>query len=482
MTAISQAPQSSRWSMRRRLAVTAGLASALMLAATSSIVFLVVRGRMIADFDRAWLARGEAVTAALEYQHDGWDLDDRPETLAPFAAGSRDAAYQMWAGQSIVARSPSLAGKDLTPREATWTPQSDWMTMPDGRAGRFQTWLFTPDRDGDISQPPAVRIVVAAVADELRQAINTLTQVLAWATVIGFGASAGLMAMMTAAATRPLQHLSDQLASRAPGPSQPVTVTDPPRELLPVITHINQAFDRVETALAREKGFTADAAHELRTPLAALRLLLEVSLAEANPPDARRHDILESHALAIRLQRIVDALLALARLDRGLVVPRPETVDLRQLLEDVWSGMAPSAATRGSTINLSGCHQTLVSTDRELVRQVLWNLLDNAICHGDPNRAIAITTARVGSGPTLLTMVNDASTAPVDLSGAGQRLWRADQARTDVGRHVGIGLSLCQRIANVLQGDFSLTRRGNQVVVTLKIIDLPLPEHSDNSN
>lgn len=162
-------------------------------------------------------------------------------------------------------------------------------------------------------------------------------------------------------------------------------------------------------------------------------------------------------------------------------MPRPETVDLRQFLEDVWSGMAPSAATRGSTITLSGCHQTLVSTDRELVRQVLWNLLDNAICHGDPNRAIAITTARVGSGPTPLTMVNDASTAPVDLSGAGQRLWRADQARTDVGRHVGIGLSLCQRIAHVLQGDFSLTRRGNQVVVTLKIIDLPLSEHSNNS-
>ncbi len=71
----------SRWSLRSRLAVTAGLAAALVLAATAVVIFLVSRQRMTADFDRTWQARGESLTSALEFHHHHWEVDQRPNAV-----------------------------------------------------------------------------------------------------------------------------------------------------------------------------------------------------------------------------------------------------------------------------------------------------------------------------------------------------------------------------------------------------------------
>lgn len=461
-----------RWSLRRRLAMAAGLAAAVVLAGTATVVFFVARTQMIADFDRIWQARGESVASALEYDRNGWDLDERPETMAVFAAASTEAAYQIRVGEMVVARSPSLAGRNL-PQEALVTQHcSQWTTMPDGRIGRTQSWLFTPDHEAQSPPAPQASIVVAAAADDLRRAISALAWLLIWATALGTGVSALLMALVATRAMRPLVELSGLLAVRTPGSASPVALADPPRELVPVVARLNDAFGRLETALEREKGFTADAAHELRTPLAALRLLLEVSQSEADPADARRGDVGEAHALALRLQRIVDALLALARLDRGLVAPRPALVSLDALIEEAWAGVASAASTRGITYRCTGSVGLAIWTDPDLLRQILANLCDNAVSHGDADSEVLCTASATYPGQAVLTISNDASTAPADLSAAGQRFWRADQARTDYGRHVGIGLSLCQRMVGVLRGGLQMERRGSQVAVTLQIADL----------
>lgn len=467
----SSAAPAGRWSLRRRLAVTAGLTSALVLAATAAVVFLIARTRMIADHDRLWQARGESVAAALEYDHGSWSLEERPETMAAFAGTSADAAYEIWVDGTVVARSPSLAGDDLPRIPDTMLEQGQWSTLPDGRLGRTIAWTFVPERDPPTTGPAAF-IVVVAPADDLHHAIGSLAWLLLWATVSGGMLSAALMALVADRAMRPLRELGLLLAQRSSATPQAVVLADPPRELAPVVARLNEAFARLEAAIEREKGFTADAAHELRTPLAALRLLLEVSLSEADPPDARRQDVSEAHALALRLQRLVDALLALARLDRGLVACRPESVDLGALVAEVWAGMAPAAEARGITLHCTGLAGLAITTDRDLTRQILVNLCDNAVSHGDLDQAVVITASTATSGGVVLTIANEATGAPADLSSAGQRLWRGEAARTGNGRHVGIGLSLCQRFAAVLTGHLHLARQGTRVSVSLHLTDL----------
>ncbi len=461
-----------RWSLRRRLALAAGAAAAVVLFGTALLVFVVARGRMIDDFDRTWQARGAAVGAALEYQDDGWDLEERSETMAVFALGPTSALYQIWVGATVVARSPSLSGKDLPgpPPRSSPAPRSAWAMLPDGRAGRVQTWTFVPDHEAAAPSAPSLpeaTIVVIAGTAELHRAITDLAWLLGWSTAVGAVVAALLMAGVVAQALRPLAALHEQLAACAPGRMQAVMVPDPPRELVPVMVQLNAAFARLEAALAREQGFTADAAHELRTPLAALRLLLEVSLSEADSPDARRQDTTAALALALRLQRLVEALLALARLDRGLVRARPEPVVVAEVMAEAWATVATAAAARGITCRSVGLSGVSIDTDRDLLRQILVNLCDNAVSHGDAHAEVVITAA-TAAGLTI-TIANAATAAPTDLSLAGQRLWRADPARTDAGRHVGIGLSLCRRLAEVIGGALRLERAGSQVIATVQL-------------
>ena len=134
--------------------------------------------------------------------------------------------------------------------------------------------------------------------------------------------------------------------------------------------------------------------------------------------------------------------------------------------------MSSAASARGITYRCTGLAGRTLTSDRDLLRHVLANLCDNAISHGDAGTEVVITATVADVGGMTVTIANQASTAPADLSAAGHRLWRADRARTDAGRHIGIGLSLCHRLLRVISGSLLVERQGTQVVVALRIPDL----------
>jgi signal transduction histidine kinase len=183
----------------------------------------------------------------------------------------------------------------------------------------------------------------------------------------------------------------------------------------------------------RERHFVADAAHELRTPLAAVRAALEAPGGGADPLAEVR-----------RLQRTVEDLLSLARLDAGAVAVVAQPVDLAGVVQQRWDLLMAKAVQRGLAAQIA-IPPAVVQGDEAKLDAIVRNLLDNAVAHADPGTGIAVELRREGEA-WLLEVANPcAALKPEDAARVRERFWRADHARS--GGHAGLGLAIADRLA-----------------------------------
>jgi heavy metal sensor kinase len=209
----------------------------------------------------------------------------------------------------------------------------------------------------------------------------------------------------------------------------------------------NQMLDRLEAAFATLQRFTADAAHELRGPLTALRSEVEVAL--HRPRDARHYRAALETVLAEteRLSRVADQLLLLARADAGALAPRWTRLDVSDLLEETAERWRPLATRSGIDIAVDVVADGEVTGDAELLRRLLNNLIDNAVRHTPADGTVTLS-GEVGTARWRLAVVD---TGPgVDPSVRAtlfQRFTRADSARGWRTGGAGLGLSLAAAIA-----------------------------------
>ncbi|SDP29271.1 HAMP domain-containing sensor histidine kinase [Afipia sp. GAS231] len=205
-----------------------------------------------------------------------------------------------------------------------------------------------------------------------------------------------------------------------------------PSEILPLVTAVNQAFDRLEDGFRVQRQFTADAAHQLRTPLAILRTRLE-TLGE-------RAGTQELHADIEGMSRIVGQLLDIAELDT-LVLDPSETADLRAVCAEVVGSIAPYALAGRKDIALKGTDDPVrIRGNAEMLQRAIFNLAENAIKYTAPDTSVDIEVRNDGSvrvrdrGPGI---------AAAEHGLIFQRFWRGDRRRTD---GAGLGLSIVRGV------------------------------------
>ncbi len=233
----------------------------------------------------------------------------------------------------------------------------------------------------------------------------------------------------------------------------------------------NEMFERLEKQVAQIRQFTADAAHELRTPLAALRGNAEVALSSKRPPDELRTAIAESIEEYDRLSRIADDLLLLARADAGQEFIRRARMRLDAAVGDVVDLFAPLAEAHGISLRCSAAEEVWIEGDDGRVRQMVGNLLDNAIKHTPTGGRVDVNLAASNGTAELTLRDTGAGIPPEHLPHVFDRFYRADRARTREGG-AGLGLSISKTIVQAHQGDVRLsseTGQGTTVCVCLPI-------------
>jgi two-component system sensor histidine kinase QseC len=242
---------------------------------------------------------------------------------------------------------------------------------------------------------------------------------------------------------RPLLALRGEVAQRAPDNLVPIDGGHAPREVLPLIDQLNRLFQRIRQSLERERRFTADAAHELRTPVAAVKAQAQVARIAAGD-DARNHALDQVVSGADRAGRLVDQLLTLARLDAvdaGRLAPH----SLRPLAAQVLAEVAPDAVGRGVQVELADGPDARVRCEPGLVAVLLRNLLDNAVKHAGTRRvrvAVEVSKERV-----VLSVSDEGSgILPHEREKVLQRFYRLQPAGEGGS---GLGLSIVARIAEL---------------------------------
>lgn len=246
---------------------------------------------------------------------------------------------------------------------------------------------------------------------------------------------------------RPLEQLAKEVASRSPDNLTRLASQQIPTEARPLVNAINRLFARVTRTLDNERRFTADAAHELRTPLAALKVQTQVARLSNDPP-LREHALQQIEAGVDRASRLVEQLLRLARLDPLSLLPKATTIDLHQLVAATLAAMPDT-----DRIQLVSPAHATITGDPDLLQIALRNLLDNALRYAEGDDRIEIRISDNTEGATL-TVVDHGPGVPEDtLRRLGERFFRAQPGKTEGN---GLGLAIVARIAELHGGRLEL--------------------------
>lgn len=247
-------------------------------------------------------------------------------------------------------------------------------------------------------------------------------------------------------ALRPVRQASDIAETIGPARTDVRLPTDGmPREILPLVNAVNQALARLERGFRTQREFTADAAHELRTPLAILSARID-TLADPGIREALRRDI-------AGMSRIVGQLLEIAELE-GFVVDPAETADVQSVAADVTAFIAPLALAQGKRIALNGASgPVLVKGNPEILFHAVRNLAENALSHTPIGTAVEIEVSADG----VVRVLDAGPGVPAsDRELIFRRFWRRDRRRPG---NAGLGLSIVSRIVEAHAGSITVEDR-----------------------
>lgn len=244
------------------------------------------------------------------------------------------------------------------------------------------------------------------------------------------------------ASMRPLRMLGAAVAQRAPAALAPVQLADAPAELVPLVDALNALFARIAALLERERRFTGDAAHELRTPIAAIRVQAQVALA-AGDDAQRRHALAATLAGCDRATRIVEQLLTLSRLEGGEAGVR-QPVDVAGVARRVAAELAPDSLARGQQLQLHARGDCAIAGDETLVAVLVRNLVDNAIRYAPAQARIDVEVRRDADAVLLTIEDSGPGLDAADLARLGERFFRV-AGNGESGS--GLGWSITRRIA-----------------------------------
>lgn len=243
----------------------------------------------------------------------------------------------------------------------------------------------------------------------------------------------------------------------------PLENTRFPIELHPIVKRLTETLKLLQRAFAREKHAVADMSHELRTPLAALMTTLDVALRKERSPEEYRELLADCHLAGKQMSQLVERLLALARLDAGVDMLRPQQIDAARLAEECAELVRPLARARELALVVHRDGPLPLRTDPDKLREILTNLLHNAIEYNRPSGSVELTVRK--AGPRVEFEVRDTGQgiSTEQCQHIFERFYRVDASRTsNSGYHAGLGLAIVKACVDLLSGTIRLESKEGQ--------------------
>lgn len=465
-------------SVRTRLTLWYVGALAVVLTAFSVGVYSLLAHKLSGRLDAGLQTAAEGAARLLAHERDEGETD---------AEAARSAFDELYFPRQAVAvfdgAGRLLAEKPLPDDLHARLPAGAWpspggtrfTTQPDARGKRLRVAVLHLQVAGGSTFYIAVGQPLGDLTEEMELLREIFYAAIPAALVLA-GAGGWFLAHQS---LRPVVTMADaarrisaeNLAERLP-------VANPRDELGQLATTFNALLSRLDAAFEQQRGFMADASHELRTPLYVARTTGDVTLERPHRDEAEYR---EAVAMMVeqtrRLSRIVEDMFTLARADAGRRDLRPTEFYLDELLAETARAAQVIAARKGVRVACEAAPETPFSGDEDLLRQMLLNLLDNAIRHTPTDGAIMLALKRE-SGQLGVTITDTGGGIPADAQPhIFERFYRADKARSraaaGTGSGAGLGLSIARWVAEAHGG--ALTLKHSSPAGTIFEITLPAP-------
>jgi len=491
-------------SLRRRLTLVLAIGFAAVVGGAGFVTTRSLTSSATEDFDVALRGQAHALAALTEREAGHVELDYVPAAMPEFEREKDPQHFQIWLDDGrVLYRSKRLSG-DL-PRSTAGTPgASDTLdaTLSSGAIVRVVRLAFVPGTSdepdvgdtaarpppagapppssaGTVAPPRVLLLSVARSRDRLDATLSTMR----W-QVLGGAAVAILLGLLLvwralASAFAPVDAIAAQVRALEPGrPGARVDVPRTPAELAPVVALLNALLDRMAASLERERRFTGNVAHELRTPIADLRSLCAV--ASRWPGDARESARFfeDAGAVARRMDRLVADLLLLARCQAGAEPVDRAPVSLARVIAAAAAAHEAAARERGLRVRLDVPDDLVAESDEGKLGIVFGNLLGNAVAYARSGTEVSCEVVRDGARFRVEVRNDAESLSSADLARLAEPFWRADAAHSSPD-HAGLGLSLVAALAVPLRLDVRFEQRGGTFVACVEGPASPRPGPSD---
>jgi signal transduction histidine kinase len=256
--------------------------------------------------------------------------------------------------------------------------------------------------------------------------------------------------LLTAALRRglqPLDRAADGVAARSAVSLDPIGEENLPHEIHPLIRSINGLMNRLAEAFSAQRRFVADAAHELRSPVTALRLQLQL-LERAKDEHARKRAMTELKAGIDRAQRLIEQLLSLSRVEPDAPAREPQALDLGEIVRDVVGRHSAGADHKGVDLGAVAADEVAAVGDRDQLEVLLDNLVGNAIRYTQVGGKVDVRAGHIDGRPTLMIIDNGPGIPEAERARVFDRFCRGEDARGDAGAPgSGLGLAIVLAIA-----------------------------------
>lgn len=461
-------------SLRAQLAWRLFIGGALLLGVGGMLAYWQMQRALMAEADAALRALAQSIATLAEQKNGEISLELPGEGLPQL--GQKDAPdvfLLRTAGGGEVARSPSLGTNALPTGAGTVAaPSFADVVLGDGRILRCAGLRFTPAEEDEDEHPSRVSkvdavLVVGRDRAPLERTLATLRMSLWLAGVTALGLLVALVHWGLRRGLAPVSALAGQVSAiHATSLGRRLSVEPLPLELQPIAVRLNELLARLEAAFERERRFTATAAHELRTPLAELRTLAEVSL--GTPATIAEHTESWDDALKtiLGMESLAVSLLELARADAGSPSAhglRSEPVRLGEAVDKAWVPFSARAAARLVSLRTELDEAWSVQADPGVLGIVLGNLCANAAEYAVRGTAFRIHAENGADTVTLHFRNQTENLMAVDVPHLFERFWRKDEARTDRRRH-GLGLALAMEFAKLTGATLTASVEDNSEV------------------
>ena len=470
-------------SIRNRITLFTLLCVIVILFAGQIAVDRIISYWLIQQFDQALDSKARALVTLTKSTGVEVELDFADEFMTEFQSSKNAEYFEIFLEDgTLLERSRSFEGYD----ESIFSYQEAGvrvtnLVLPDGREGRQISIKFVPQVENRLLRqqfPEAAREKVILRLSRERESLNqALLRLHALITAIGLIVVIAIMLGVTRAiktGLRPLVQIKNEISQISPQSiDRRLNIENQPIELGAIASQFNLVLSEIEKALVRERQFSSDVAHELRTPVSEIRALAEVGLRWPDEKEVSTY-FSDIHQSSCHLDSIITNLLHLCRCDEGQLEAKIAEVQLAGTIEQICAQLAVASKSKNISFDLTNNRLPVLLVDINWFELLLFNLISNAIAHSPSNTRVEIDVV-TNSNKCLIEIKNQMldTLSDLDILHIFDRFWRKDTART-TGEHAGIGLSLVKSYsecldlkveASILDGNIFCIRLSNIKIV-----------------